>query len=81
MDENLYAPLRRADELPGNLVTEELAELHDRAFWRGCNGSSCEQGRKACKDRCGAEMAAPQDDPYPGFWRALLAFLTDRRPY
>lgn len=27
--DSLYAPLRRADELPGHVITEELAELHN----------------------------------------------------
>lgn len=92
MNEPLYAPLRRADELPGHVITEELAELHDRTFWRGCKaalvdglpqcrGLSCNGGREPCTDRCGAEMAAGDTAPYPGFWRCLWAFLTDRRPY
>lgn len=79
--DSLYAPLRQADELPGHVITEELAELHNAAFWRGCCGESCRQGRAPCTDRCGAEMGSGEDDPYPGFWRALLAFLTARRPY
>lgn len=94
--ECLYAPLRNADELPGHVKTEALAELHDRTFWRGCKaalvgglpqcrGLSCNGGRAPCTDRCGSEMAAPQAVPEAdaelGFWRAMWTFLTARRPF
>ena len=48
--ECLYAPLRRADEVPTHAKTEALAELHNDTFWRGCQGESCRQGREACTD-------------------------------
>ncbi len=77
--ESLYAPLRRADELPLHVKTEALEALAIKP--RNCQGESFRQGRAPCTDRCGAEMGSGEDDPYPGFWRALLAFLTARRPY
>lgn len=79
--ESLYAPLRRADELPGHVITEELAELHNDTFWRGCQGESCRQGREACTDRCGAEMAAPEADTAPSMWRVVLAYLMGKDPF
>lgn len=79
--ECLYAPLRRADEVPTHAKTEELAELHNDTFWRGCQGASCEQGRKPCTDRCGAEMAAPEPDAAPSMWRIVLAYLMGRDPF
>ena len=72
--ESLYAPLRRADELPGHVITEELAELHNDTFWRGCQGESCKQGRAACTDRCGADTA-------PSMWRVVLAYLMGKDPF
>lgn len=94
--ECLYAPLRRADEVPTHAKTEELAELHDATFWRGCKaalvgglpqcrGSSCNGGRSPCTDRCGSEMAAPQAapeaDPAPSMWRVVLAYLMGKDPF
>lgn len=72
--ECLYAPLRRADEVPTHTKTEELAELHDSTFWRGCQGESCKQGRAACTDRCGADTA-------PSMWRVVLAYLMGKDPF
>ena len=72
--ECLYAPLRRADEVPTHTKTEELAELHDSTFWRGCQGESCKQGRAACTDRCEADTA-------PSMWRVVLAYLMGRDPF
>ncbi len=72
--ECLYAPLRRADEVPTHTKTEELAELHDSTFWRGCQGESCKQGRAACTDRCEADTA-------PSMWRVVLAYLMGKDPY
>ena len=79
--ECLYAPLRRADEVPTHAKTEELAELHDSTFWRGCQGESCRQGRAACTDRCGAEKAAPEADAAPSMWRVVLAYLMGKDPF
>ena len=72
--ECLYAPLRRADEVPTHTKTEELAELHDSTFWRGCQGESCKQGRAACTDRCEADTA-------PSMWRVVLAYLMGKDPF
>ena len=72
--ECLYAPLRRADEVPTHTKTEELAELHDSTFWRGCQGESCKQGRAACTDRCEADTA-------PSMWRIVLAYLMGKDPF
>ncbi len=72
--ECLYAPLRRADEVPTHTKTEELAELHDSTFWRGCQGESCKQGRAACTDRCEAVTA-------PSTWRVDLAYLMGKDPF
>lgn len=72
--ECLYAPLRRADEVPTQTKTEELAELHDSTFWRGCQGESCKQGRAACTDRCEADTA-------PSMWRVVLAYLMGKDPF
>ena len=72
--ECLYAPLRRADEVPTHTKTEELAELPDRTPWRGCQGESCKQGRAACTDRCGADTA-------PSMWRVVLAYLMGKDPF
>lgn len=77
--DSLYAPLRRADELPSHVKTDALEALAIKP--RNCQGESCRQGRAPCTDRCGAEMAAPEPDAIPSFWRALLSFLTARRPY
>ena len=72
--ECLYAPLRRADEVPTHAKTEALAELHNDTFWRGCQGESCRQGRAACTDRCEADTA-------PSMWRVVLAYLMGKDPF
>lgn len=77
--DSLYAPLRRADELPSHVKTDALEALAIKP--RNCQGESCRQGRAPCTDRCGAEMAAPEADAAPSFWRSLVAFLMARRPY
>lgn len=34
----------------------------ERAWVDACSGHSCRQGRMPCRERCGAEMAVPDDD-------------------
>lgn len=49
-------------------------ERHAETEWcNGCHGSSCNQGRAPCRDRCGAEQAVPSDSlPNLSWWRRLL---------
>ena len=73
-----------ADETARRVVSGKVAlyraneHWFNANLWPACRGESCQQGRKPCTDRCGAEMAEPIEPDVPmTLWQRARQWIHD----